>query len=571
MSFIDTLASHPEDIFSKTIRPEDALEYVKQLIDPIASENSVLDEIFIEGLDAAQVWAQVKIVIDGVNEKVLFGQVPALKEAIGEEDDASLSEAESHEGFEPENDLEEVGSEEELSTSNENDLNLSEHASEEDEPEEDEEEEEEVEHNVEDDEFEKKKPVKDAFGLNDEFFSIDDFNKQLDQMEKNNGEQDEEEIDYFGEDDESDDEILYYNDFFKKPATENPRRAENLPDQSFSEDEVDQEEGDEESNQDQAMGSTLLDLFADEPSEKESAKENLSTFEKQQRSIQKEIELLEQEAIAEKKWALKGESKAKDRPEDALLEEDLEFERTSKPVPIITNEVTESLEDLIRRRILHFDFDELQRRVITENNAFKPSSSYELSEQKSQKSLAQIYEDQYSSVDSSSKAGEELTKQHEEISQLFQSLNHKLDALSSAHFIPKPHQKDLEVKVQTAALSMEDAQPLAVSTESTMAPQEVYRAENGISAEEVKLRSGLTMSKAELSREEKQRLRRANKRRKAKQFSEKPVKKSKRNETIDTLAKAGNVTIIDKKGQKTDVQGNIKKAKAPTGSVGFKL
>lgn len=40
------------------------------------------------------------------------------------------------------------------------------------------------------------------------------------------------------------------------------------------------------------------------------------------------------------------------RPVNSLLEEDLEFERVVKPVPVVTEESVSSLEELIKMRIL---------------------------------------------------------------------------------------------------------------------------------------------------------------------------------------------------------------------------
>lgn len=327
------------------------------------------------------------------------------------------------------------------------------------------------------------------------------------------------------------------------------------------------------------MDSAKLDLFADdEISDGERDKysqtaQELSTFERQQIQIQEQIAQLEKEAVADKKWALKGEVKAKDRPDDALLTEDLEFERTSKPVPVITNEVTESLEDMIRRRIQEEKFDDLQRRVISGVSSFGGKPRFELSDVKSSKSLAELYEDDYKGTAQEGTVSEELQQTHDEISDLFNNLIYKLDALSSAHFIPKPAQKSLEVKVQTAAISMEDAQPLTMSSASTLAPQEIYRVGKSDDANQISLSNGVVMSKDELTRDDKNRLRRALKRKRSKAIAskkQKPNKKSKKDDVIDTLSKAKNVTIIGKKGEKSDVKGNAKRD-FKSGSTNLKL
>jgi U3 small nucleolar RNA-associated protein MPP10 len=299
---------------------------------------------------------------------------------------------------------------------------------------------------------------------------------------------------------------------------------------------------------------------------------------------------------------MKGEISSKDRPQDSLLDDpesaNLEFDRTAKPVPIITEDVTETIEDLIRRRIKNNEFDDLPKRFITDVSKFHNRQKYELSEQKSTKSLAEIYEDQYNQVDENKEITDELKKKHDEISELFNQVSHKLDALCSAHFIPKPHQfKTIEIKVNdnAASINMEDSQPLHVSSESTLAPQEIYKigddkpkANGVLGRSEVQLKSGLSYSKDELSRDEKQRLRRANKRKRSKEFNQKQSiqkqkevhqqktqpnanKRQKVGQVIDTLSKAKNITVIDKKGQLRDVKGNLKKDNAPKGSNNLKL
>lgn len=79
---------------------------------------------------------------------------------------------------------------------------------------------------------------------------------------------------------------------------------------------------------------------------------DLSTHEKQQLALAKQIAELESEAIGPKDWTLLGEATSRARPENSLLEEDLDFEQVAKVVPVITEERVQSLEDMIKKRII---------------------------------------------------------------------------------------------------------------------------------------------------------------------------------------------------------------------------
>lgn len=502
IEMLEDLVENPSKVFSN-VEVKDILKQAKQLIDPISKQNSVLDEVYIDGLASSQVWAQIKLVIDGVTEDVLFNKIPELKKTgqANEEVDGSLEEEGSsnaeEENEESESDIvedeieDEDEGEDEEEGSNENEaldvLNEELNEVEEEKPEDDVEEPKTApreSNESSDDESEFIDTHTEEFAqaedeLNDEFFDLEQFQQQVIAMEKPNDDDDDEEIDYFGESDnaaeESDnEEVMYYNQFFDpkgfKPKTEKKKKKVTF-------DLQEEENLNEEDHMDKLVASTMEDLFDDHLSEDEEISEtgekNLSTFEKQQREIQKQIAELEQEQIAQKKWTLTGEASVKTREADALLEEDLDFERTSKPVPVITQDVTESIEDLIRKRISNYQFDELQKRLPTNIAKFKSSQKVEVSEQKSIKSLAELYEEDYVKPDST--ANKELEKAHDEISQLYETLSHRLDSLCSAHFIPKPAKRSLEVKVQTDTITMEDAQPLTLAGESTFAPQEVYK------------------------------------------------------------------------------------------------
>jgi hypothetical protein len=74
--------------------------------------------------------------------------------------------------------------------------------------------------------------------------------------------------------------------------------------------------------------------------------------EKQQLALAKQIAELEGQAIGPKDWTLLGEASSRARPENSLLEEDLDFEQVGKVVPVITDEVVQSLEEMIKKRII---------------------------------------------------------------------------------------------------------------------------------------------------------------------------------------------------------------------------
>lgn len=629
MELLKALAEDPAEIF-KLAKQEDAVEkfnsVTKILLDRIAPEHSVLDEIYVDGLDASQVFGQAQMVLLGVGENLLFEKIPELREKYGNQDEEDEENDNENGSDVSENEEEfflmESGDEQPAEAESGEDANQSDENGAQFELEEEEgtEAEDEEAQDVSDAESEETKvaeddqvqPTKDAFGLNDGFFDIDAFNKQIIALEDENLDDNDEEIDLFAdlsdEDNSEGEEMEYYDEFFDKPGvnkfsstgtTKSKAPKQDSDNEEDEDEDVDAELGEKE--YDQAVESAVLDLFADEEEDQPKDTKHLSSYEKQQQQLQAEIAKLEAELVAEKKWTMKGEVRSKDRPTDSLLDDEeapsLEFDRTSKPVPVITEEVTETIEDLIKRRVRNDEFDDLPKRLITDVSRFVQKQKTEVSDQKSGKSLAEIYEDEYHGVDPEQKISEEVQQAHDEISDLFTSLNYKLDSLCLAHYIPKPHEfKTIDIKVSdgAAAISMEDAQPLHVSDESKLAPQEVYKigddkekADGARGVSQVVLKSGLAYSKDELSRDDKQRLRRAKKRAKSKHFNElKEVreqrekqqpqqgndrKRQKVGEVMDTLSKAKNVTVIDKKGQLRDALGKLKKADGPQTGSRFRL
>ncbi|KAJ3985650.1 Mpp10 protein-domain-containing protein [Lentinula detonsa] len=328
------------------------------------------------------------------------------------------------------------------------------------------------------------------------------------------------------EDSENNASMLYYKDFFKpprqskqpsKPTTVRFRdevrvkkikaNGKNLPVSPMYEAEEDEDEEDvawngvEEEDEDEdedmeaedeqddsdsvedfadfqrdAISRVKDDLFADDDDEE--PQKDLSSHEKRMAALKKQISDLEAENVGPKDWVLMGEAESRSRPQNSLLEEDLEFDRVMKAVPVITEEVVKSLEERIKTRILENRFDDVVRIRPLDDKPFLPSRFFELKDTKSTQSLAQIYEDEYVAAQTGGVAGEDrdgkLKKEQEEIQKLWDSICYKLDALCNTHFTPKQPKATISTISNVSTATLESALPTAQSVHTMLAPEEVF-------------------------------------------------------------------------------------------------
>ncbi|KAG6217566.1 hypothetical protein E4U50_003544 [Claviceps purpurea] len=425
------------------------------------------------------------------------------------------------------------------------------------------------------------------------------------------GASDEEDIDMDDgvEDDEGNDfnaNEVYYKDFFAPPPRKNKagkpfkNRAPKSEPQRPNEDDtaramadVKRDLFDDESDNDDDSDQELSDVSAGDPKSRRSA------HERRQAKLAEEIRQLEAASVAKREWTLSGEAAAADRPLNSLLEQDLDFEHVGKPVPVITPQVSESIEDLIKRRILAQEFDEvIRRRPDTDGlPAHTRRGLIELDDSKSTKGLAEVYEEEHikqANPDTYvSQSDAKLQKEEKEIEALWKDVSARLDALSSWQYKPKPAAPTLSVVSDIATIAMEDAQPTTAQAvtgaSSRMAPQEIYKAgtKDDVSAaaaaipkSEVVTKAGLPLAREEMSREEKLRRRRRAKERirkaggaEAQRDSKKGVLGTRAKMQRDTMAelKRGGVKVINRKGEITDVDGNKAKAKKAVNGRSFKL
>merc|ERR1712137_1297561 len=200
--------------------------------------------------------------------------------------------------------------------------------------------------------------------------------------------------------------------------------------------------------------------------------EKMTQYQKSKVGMQERIQALEEQNIADKPWQLKGEVSGKSRPQDSLLEEFVIFDHATKTAPEVTVESTKTWEDLIKRRIQEESWDDVIPRR-TEAETEKRRELKELDHEKSKHGLAEVYERQYLGVDKE-EADRQAKVTYDEITALFTSLSHKLDALSNFHYTPRMIKTAAAEKKDVAAIEMEEATPSAVSDAAMLAPEEVY-------------------------------------------------------------------------------------------------
>ena len=198
-----------------------------------------------------------------------------------------------------------------------------------------------------------------------------------------------------------------------------------------------------------------------------------SNYSRVRDKMQSRIAQLEQDNVAEKSWEMSGEVRSSSRPDNSLLEEYMEHQ--SQPVgPLITQDTTEAVEEMISRRARDELWDDPVRREKPQEKRYNYSVPKQVEIQKSKLGLAEVYEQEYLKSDPGSavQRSEEQAIE-EEVKKMMKDLFAKLDALSNFRYTPKPFKYEPIVITNVPAVRVEEVLPSATSASDRLAPEEV--------------------------------------------------------------------------------------------------
>eukprot|EP01090_Pellita_catalonica_P019676 TRINITY_DN6772_c0_g1_i3.p1 TRINITY_DN6772_c0_g1~~TRINITY_DN6772_c0_g1_i3.p1 ORF type:complete len:337 (-),score=94.73 TRINITY_DN6772_c0_g1_i3:54-1064(-) len=234
-----------------------------------------------------------------------------------------------------------------------------------------------------------------------------------------------------------------------------------------------------------------------------------------------------------KPWQLQGEVAAKDRPENSLLENWVDFEVASKPNVVPTEASTMALEEIIINRIKEESWDDVERKTdlmeynrdkIDRLKREKISAEEAMDYEKNEKGLGDIYAQKFVEAmlehekarasegtgdleaklqELQDKRKKKRTPKQREVERDIKKLFFKLDSLSGFQFLPVPPEVEVTITPNVPGIEMEEIIPIGLNQESLLAPEEIYEKPKG----EVKADSEISKAQKKARRQAKKRRR----------------------------------------------------------------
>lgn len=263
---------------------------------------------------------------------------------------------------------------------------------------------------------------------NEESLDLDDFeefNKELDEMDGENNEEEEEYDEEYEDNEEYDEnedieENNIKNKKFIKYDDMYDRSLEKIKKKSKSNIDIDNE-------------------IENAVFREHSQAENLS----------KRIEDLENKAVGEKDWKMKGEINAKSRPINSLLNENFDYKSTVRPKPKPSTELNAMIEKMIKLRIASDLYDDPKFVKTTTKNKVDDIIDFK----KSKKGLAELYEEEFLGKE---KEEEPLTQDKIEIEDMLNDLFRDFNDLTNNTFVSERLKNEMNVIKNVKAIKLED-------------------------------------------------------------------------------------------------------------------
>lgn len=196
-----------------------------------------------------------------------------------------------------------------------------------------------------------------------------------------------------------------------------------------------------------------------------------SEMRKEQADVIKEQE---QKLLSDKPWTMKGEIRGHERPKDALVDVNVEFQHGVELKAKSTAKVSKEIENMIQQRILKEAFDDPKEIVINQDLSWKQNFE-DLNFEKDQRGLAAIYEEQYKKNMLGLPVESKEQKVHNEILLLFREINNNLDNLTNSSYIPMPLVSEIKKgKNDIETINLEEKIPITIKTSDTVLPKQLF-------------------------------------------------------------------------------------------------
>ena len=293
------------------------------------------------------------------------------------------------------------------------------------------------------------------------------------------------------EGEEAEEEDLEFDTFMNQVNDHEFSKPNNQDFEDLDEKEIEEEE--EVVSKNKSKSKKKINKELEEASDSEDAEEVFETLAYGVSS--KNISRIENKLVTKKEWQLRGEVRGMDRPVNALLDVDVDFETGLHSKIVITPEVNQSLEELIKRRIGDLAYDDRKK---SSSNLFlkKDKKLPDLDFEKDRRGLIAVYEDKYKETNSVGAAQTKDQKVKDEIKDLFRKIAITLDSMSCGFgkITPIPLLSNNPEK----KLIVEEKVPVAISS-LILNDRKTYKETHNPKEKELK-------SKVEMSTAEKKRL-----------------------------------------------------------------